>query len=219
MPTSFDIHEFPPTRSNRALWAFGEAGINPNRHRVDLPGGAHRSPSFQSINPLGYVPVMTIDGTSVIESAAIALFVAESAPEKGLIPPPGSVARALAYQWAVFAPAELDHRIAVVTQNTMLLPPEKRDPAAAQSARKGLEPRLTHVADALGGSDWLLDQFSIADIVVGHSIAWAVMADLLRDHPALRSYLDRLLTRPAFREVYGEKLEPMPDPHAVETVA
>src|SRR5438105_14430243 len=59
-------------------------------------------------HPLGRVPVLELDDGFVFESAAVCLHLADLHPEAGLIGPLGSHARGLAYQWSVFAPAELE---------------------------------------------------------------------------------------------------------------
>ncbi len=52
---------------------------------------------------------MLDDGAGfVFESGAIAMHVAESFPDAGLIPPPGSHERALVYQWVLYDPAEME---------------------------------------------------------------------------------------------------------------
>ena len=83
--------------------------------------------------------------------------------------------------------------------NTYVLPPEKRDAAAAEDAHAKL-PRPLDVLDAhlatrkhiLGGD------FTIADLNVGSLLysAWYNKADLSR-WPQVQGWLERLLTRPA----------------------
>ena len=48
------------------------------------------------------------DGTTLFESVAICLALADLSSAAGLVPPLGSNERALVYQWVVFAVAELD---------------------------------------------------------------------------------------------------------------
>ena len=59
-------------------------------------------------HPLGRVPVVQLDDGSVFESAAICLHLADLYPDVSLIGALGTHARALAYQWSIFAPAELE---------------------------------------------------------------------------------------------------------------
>ena len=66
-------------------------------------GEAHRKRQ-----PLGRVPVVQFDDGYVFESAAICLHLADLYPDAGLIGGLGTYARAMAYQWSIFAPAELE---------------------------------------------------------------------------------------------------------------
>ena len=59
-------------------------------------------------HPLGRVPVVQFDDGYVFESAAICLQLADLYPDASLIGALGTHARALAYQWSIFAPAELE---------------------------------------------------------------------------------------------------------------
>ena len=59
--------------------------------------------AFLGISPLGQVPVLTLpDGSSVTESAAICILIAELYPEAVLSPAPGSPGRAHFLRWMLF---------------------------------------------------------------------------------------------------------------------
>ncbi len=100
-------------------------------------------------HPLGRVPVMEDEQGYVFESAAICLHIADLHPEAGLIPPPGTHDRALVYQWACFAPAEMEPPLiesAVHAQS---------DPERAAKARKKFDASVQAVSAALDGvSSW-----------------------------------------------------------------
>lgn len=65
-------------------------------------------PEYLKLNPLGKVPALQLaDGTVMTESAAIALQICDEHPAAGLMPAPGSVPRALAYQTLLFCAADL----------------------------------------------------------------------------------------------------------------
>ena len=74
-------------------------------------GQDYDNPSEISAYPValvGRVPVMELDGGYVFESAAICLHLGDLYPDAGLLGAPGTYARALAYQWSIFAPSELE---------------------------------------------------------------------------------------------------------------
>ncbi len=53
----------------------------------------------------------------------------------------------------------------------------------------------------IGDADYFAgDSFSIADIIAGHTIDWAIGAKISTVSPALETYLRRLQARPAWTE-------------------
>lgn len=204
-----------PTRSSRARWAMLEAAIPFASKPLDLFTGDQRQPSFLEVNPLGFVPAMVVDGEPMIESAAIALWAAMQAPERALLPEPATPQLRTCLQWVVHGPAELDRLFAVLNVHTRFRAPDERDPRVVDETLRSWTSRAERLSAALDEGPWLLgSDFSVADVVIGHSIVWARMLDRLADHPPLLDYLSRLEARPAFREVYGGPIQTFPDPHA-----
>jgi len=177
------LYHVPGTRSTRVLWLLEETGAPYDLTvlaREDRQTDEHRAR-----HPLGRVPVIEEDGGHVIESAAIALHVADAHSAAGLIGPLGSHERALAYQWVVFAMTELEPRV-VEKQRDPDVDPE-RFRAAAQV-----------VEDALDGHEYLVgDRFGVADVVLGAVLIYAKRFDLTDGFPRLEAYVERLEERPA----------------------
>ena len=70
--------------------------------KVDVKRGPPDE-AFRRISPLGQVPVLTLpDGSSITESAAICILIAELYPEAALSPAPGSPDRAHFLRWMLF---------------------------------------------------------------------------------------------------------------------
>src|ERR1700735_2715972 len=97
----------PRTRCTRVLWALNEIGA-PFESTLVAPE-ERRSPEHRARHPLGRVPAFELDdGTMMFESAAICMQLADLYPDSGLLPPVGSSARGLAYQWVMFGMTELE---------------------------------------------------------------------------------------------------------------
>src|ERR1700727_2820645 len=142
------LYYMPRTRSSRVLWVLEEIG---ERYELtEIAGVQRRSAEHLRRHPLGRVPVLELgDGTTVFESAAICLQLADLYPAAGLIPPLGSSARALVYQWVMFAVAELEGPLfrwirAIGEGTTESLARDRFTQAAAA------------LESALSGRDWLL---------------------------------------------------------------
>ena len=180
----------PRTRTNRVLWALYEIGA-PFESTL-LASQERRSPEHRARHPLGRVPAFELDdGTMMFESAAICLQLGDLYPDSGLLPPPGSSARALVYQWVMFGMTELEAPLYRWIG-------EMRDGAIDSPASRRFAEAAEAIAAALTGKQWLLDdQFTVADIVCVGVLGSAASRDLLDPWPVLRDYVERGQGRPA----------------------
>lgn len=146
-------------------------------------------------HPLGRVPVLQLDGGYVFESTAICLHLADLYPDAGLIGELGTSARALAYQWSIFAPSELEPPLiegAIFRQS---------DPERSGKARARFWKAADAVAQSLDGREYLVEgRFGVADVMVSTALSFAKRAQFPEPFPAvLDDYLARLFDRPAYR--------------------
>ncbi len=200
-----ELFEFPPTRSNRAKWAFEELGVDYASRTVNLMEGEHHSAEYKSVHPLGFVPAYRTDDYTMFESVAIVLQLLDEHPGAGLAPAVGTPERAAYYQWSVFSCSELDPALFDVMKHTMHLPDEQRVPEIAQRGRELFAARGDMLSKTLEDRDYVLgSEFSGADIVMGYSCNWAAYTGLIENHPTLTAYYARLEQRPAFRKVFSK---------------
>jgi glutathione S-transferase len=180
----------PRTRSNRVLWALNEAGAS-FQSTVVAPE-ERRSPEHRARHPLGRVPAFELDdGTMMFESAAICLQIGDEYPDSGLLPPPGSSARALVYQWVMFGMTELEAPLYRWIGDL-------RDGGSDSAAAGQFAAAADAIAAALAASTWLSGhQFTVADIVCVGVLGSAAARGLLEPWPVLREYVERGEGRPA----------------------
>ncbi|MFL5824702.1 MAG: glutathione S-transferase family protein [Solirubrobacteraceae bacterium] len=146
-------------------------------------------------HPLGRVPVLQDEEGFVFESAALCLHLGDLHPGAGLVPPLGTHDRALVYQWACFAPAELEPPLFELWIQA------KRDPPRAEEARKRFFAATDAVEGALDGAEFLVaEKFTVADVMVGSALLFTTRAGIADQlSPSLTGYLGRLGQRPAFQ--------------------
>lgn len=163
---------------------------------VNLLAGEHRRPEFLRLNPAGKVPVL-VDGDLVIpESAAIVFYLADKYRDKGLMPA-GLAERAQAYRWVMFAVTELEQPLWRITRHTALYPLDKRSQADIALAKEEFIAMATVLDRHLEGRRFIVgDGITVADCVMAHLIDWANELKLIEGFPQLRTYLDRMYTRP-----------------------
>jgi glutathione S-transferase len=192
------LYHCPNTRSERVLWMFRELGVEPEIKVIDLHKGESRQPEYLAINPNGFVPTLVDGDTTLVESAAIVLYLADKYPDKRLAPPVGTAARGLYYQYVSYAVAALDPACELVAYHTKILPEAHRVPGAAEYGRRRFARVGKACAKMLGERPYVLGaDFSAADILVGSSLAWADRYGMLAELPSLSAYVARLQARPA----------------------
>ena len=187
------FHREHAGRPVRVLWTLEELGQRYELTVMTREEG--RGEEHRARHPLGRVPVLQDDQGFVFESAAICLHLADLHPQAGLVPPLGTHDRALVYQWACFAPAELEPPLIESAIHA------ERDPERAAAARRRFDAAASAVAGALDGGDYLLPGgFSVADVLVGTALAFTARAGFAEELPqSLKDYVARLAQRPAYQ--------------------
>ena len=184
-------------RPVRVRWALEEAGSPYDYIVMDLETG--RGEEHARRHPLGRVPALETDDGTLFESAALCLHIADLNPQAGLIPATGTHERGEVYQWAFFAMTELEPAMVrtIVTRRGS-------DPDETAKAEARLRKAADVLARVLAARGYLVgDRFTIADVVVGGVLESARQYDVLPDSSTVRSYLERLDSRPAKQRAYG----------------
>lgn len=190
------LYEFGPSRSIRARWTLQELGVEFESVPVDLFAGECRSEAFLRINPAGKVPVLVDGDLVLIESVAIALYLADKFPEGQLIPT-DLTGRGRVQQWCLFAATEMEQPLWRIAKHRRFYPREKRIPADIPLAEADFITAARVLDDHMRGRDFVADDtFAVADIVVAYTLDWANELNLLDDMPALRAYMERMYERP-----------------------
>jgi glutathione S-transferase len=205
MQTSLKLYYAPQSRAVRSRWALEEAGVPYELVRMDLSKKEQKQPEYLRIHPLGVVPALVDGETSIIESVAICMHVADRFPEKKLAPPLGSVERGLYYQWCMFVTATFEQRLVQYLSHTRWLPDAQQNPELADAAKKQLGATLQVVNDALEGRDYLVGSaFSMADVVVGSGLIWASLMGIGEGYANVQRYNKQLMQRPGFMKAYAD---------------
>ncbi len=151
---------------------------------------------FTAINPKGYVPVLQLDDHQILtEGPAIMQYLADRAPEKGLVPPAGTMARYRLVEAMNFISSEIHKTFTPLFKDGT--PEETR-----QAYREILSKRVAIVAAQLETSSHIVgDHFTIADAYLFTTLSWARYVDFdLEPWPAVVAYLARIAQRPSVHE-------------------
>jgi glutathione S-transferase len=162
---------------------------------IPAPTKTHQLPDgtdFYTINPLGYVPYLTLDdGRSLHEGPAIVQYLADLVPEKKLAPANGTFERYKLQEWLTFIGTELHKSF------SPLFNPAAPDETKEQ-AKQTLAKRLAWVDSELAGKDYLLgEQFTVADAYLFTVTNWARIVKVdLSTFANLLAYRTRVSERP-----------------------
>lgn len=188
------LYESGPSRSARCRWTLLELGLEfESIEARELIG----TDEYKKVHPQGKLPALVLDdGKVLFESAAICTYLADLAPEKKLLAPPGSWGRALHGQWVSFTLSELEAYLWSNARHTWFLPEDERVAAIVEPNNREAYSALAVLDRALAEDDYLVDNtFSVTDIFVGYAINWARRAKVLEGFDNLEGYLGRLLAR------------------------
>ena len=171
-----------------------EAGFDITLEKVNLRTKEMESGGdFLAINPKGNVPALELDGGEILtEGPAIIQYVADLVPEKKLVPPAGTLARARVQEWLNFIGTELHKSF------SPLFNPATSDDAKA-AARALIDRRLAFTASVLDAHPYLTgDSFTVADAYLFTVLSWTgyVKVDIT-PWPSLGAYVERVKARPA----------------------
>lgn len=174
-----------------------EAGIAIELEKVDFSSKRTQGEiDFLTINPKGNVPVLELDdGSFLTEGPAIMQFLADSKPERDLVPRNGTMARYRLQEWLGFINSDLH------TGYAPLFNPATPEPI--RSAKQAVLFKYYAILErTLTPKPWLLgEQFSVADAYLFTVTNWArhVGLDLSR-LPAITAFQQRVAGRPQVRE-------------------
>jgi len=171
------------TRDLRVVWALEETGLAYRLHPLDFAKGELKSAEYRRFQPFGQIPAIDDDGFRLFESAAIVLYVADTA---GMLLPESREGRALAELFVI------DHFAAGESWA------KQRRPVLAEWAAT----RLADLDRELGRRPYLLGHtFSAPDILMSTVLRLVQHTDLLSAAPNVAAYQARCEARPAWSKV------------------
>ena len=183
----------PQTRSTRALWILEEAGVDYERELVDIQDPKRENTAeFLEASPMGKVPALVDGDVSMSESAAICLYVADRYAPGTLAPAVDDARRGKFLYWLMYTPAVIEPSMS-----------EKFNGVDTNRYRSGwgdFDLMIETLESGIDGKNWILgDTFSAADVMLGSSVVFMRMFDMLPASEALEAYAERCLARPAYR--------------------
>lgn len=154
---------------------------------VNLSLGEQNEPDYRKrVNPFGKVPTLKHNGTMIVESGAIMMYLADLFPEKNMAPPVGTTARGRYYEWFNIVLVALEPAVIAIPRS-----------ARPDAAREEMRAILNAMETMLGEPYVIGEQFTAADVLLHGELWWMdVILQVLPDgYPRLRSFFDSLSER------------------------
>ncbi|PYH91611.1 translation elongation factor eEF-1B gamma subunit [Aspergillus ellipticus CBS 707.79] len=171
----------------------------------------NKTPEFLAKFPFGKVPAFEgTDGTRLVESDAIAQYVAESGPAATQLMGATPAERGLIRQWICYGESEiLGQLIPLVLWR---IGHREYDDAVEKATLEKLTRSLDYLEKSLAGQTWLAgkEKFSLADISVASALVWGfsqvIDAEMRKSYPNIIAWYERTIESEGVKEAVGPKV-------------
>lgn len=188
-------------RDMRVRWALEEVGQPYEVRLLSFP--QMKEPAHLALQPFGQIPTYEEGDLVLFDSGAIVFHIAER--HAGLLPDDAN-ARARAITWMFTAVSTMEPP---VVEHGMMQIMESREPWFEPRMAQ-LEPRvrarLGQLSAYLGEADWLVGDFSAADLLMISVLQRLRSSNLVNEYPNLAAYVARGEARPAYRRAFAAQL-------------
>ena len=190
-------------------------------YRSVIPANRETDPAFRRMTPIGKVPVLALeDGTAIFESTVINEYLQERYPTPPLLPnDPADRARARMLEDLADTYLYPALRTAFTARfrrdGGKAYRLRKPDAAKAEEGMKAAEPLLDYLNAELDGQDFLLGDFSLADIgLVPPIVRTAGLLELpfASRWPHIAAWKSRVMERPSIRTTAPPPYELLEEP-------
>ena len=194
------VHFAPNSRAGRIIWLLEELELAYEVNRMAFHPKDLKSDEHRARHPLGRVPVLDDGEIRIYESGAIVEYILNKHKNGGLKPAVDSPSYPMYLQWFHYCEGMVMPPINTIIVQTILLPPERQDKTVLGQAQRLLTKALDPVDQTLSSKDYLIGDFSAADIMLGHSCFMAnrlgcVSAEMIN----LKTYVEKISSRGAFK--------------------
>lgn len=183
----------PMSRGRIVRWMLEEIGYPYRTELLDFSAGAHKTPEYLAINPMGKIPAIRYGTMVVTETAAIIAFLADIFPEAGLAPQVTDPQRGAYFRWLFFAAGPLE--AAITNKRFGFTVPPDQTGFCGYGDYKAVMDTMEY---AVTQSPYLAgEHFTAADVYGGAMIGFGLRFELVEKRPAFEKYWAHISARPA----------------------
>lgn len=195
------VHFVAGTRAGRVVWLLEELGLKYEVNIMPFTKEGLKSSEHRARHALGRVPVLEDGDITIFESGAIIDYIIERHKNGGLKPGPETKEFPSYLQWFHYCEGMVMPPMNQIVVQKFLLPPDRRDANVLRQAENLLTKALVPVNEALEGKDYLIGDFSAADVMLGHACFMAnrngCVSGEMRN---MQRYISNIEARGAFKK-------------------
>jgi glutathione S-transferase len=191
------VHHLNNSRSQRILWLLEELGAPYEIKAYQRDATTNLAPpELEDVHPLGKSPVIEDRGLKIAESGAVVDYIVRKYGGGRLQPAPGTPAHEAYLEWLHYAEGSA---MLPLMMNFYMM--RLGDAAAPLMPRVGDEiaRHMGYVNQSLAGKDYLLGEFTGADVQLSFAGEVARALGRLETLPNVKAWVERLHDRPAFK--------------------
>lgn len=187
------------SRSFRVLWALEESGLEYEYKHVTIGSPKHggsQSEEYKQLNIQGKVPSLQHGNLVINECSAIMNYIAALTPNQKLVPTDPEL-RAYYDEICSFVISDLEQPLWTNAKHRFVLPKHLRIKKVLDTTHWEFNKSLQALEHYLDNQQFVIDdQFTMADILISHTLHWANSAKFkISQH--LLDYTSRMYLRPA----------------------
>ena len=195
------LHFAPNSRAGRILWLLEELQLEYKLNKMKFHPSDLKSDEHRKRHPLGRVPVLEDGDISIYESGAIVEYILERHAPGKLKPAVTSDLYPSYLQWFHYCEGMVMPPINIIVVQTILLPKERQNTEALGQAERLLSKTLQPIEEQLQGKEFLIGDFSAADIMLGHASFMANRLGRVEETMSnLKRYIKSIESRAAFQK-------------------
>jgi glutathione S-transferase len=192
------VHHLNESRSQRILWLLEELGLPYEIKFYKRDAVTNLAPpELEAVHPLGKSPVITDGDRTVAESGAIVDYIVRRHGGGRLAPDPSTAAFDKYQEWLHYSEGS-----AMLPLMLLLYTLRLGEGAASLQERinSEIENHLGYVNRSLEGRDYLMGDFTAADVQMSFVGEVGRAFGRLADKPALDAWVNRIHARPAYKK-------------------
>jgi glutathione S-transferase len=185
------LFHLPNSRSAGALILLKELNAEYKLYVLNVKINEQRGAKYLAINPMGKVPAIKHGDELITEQVAIFLYLADLYPGANLAPKIGDPLRGSYLRWMVYYGTCFEPAIVDRSNNREPLSP-------LVSPYSDFDTMLNILTEQLAQGDYFLgDKFTALDVLWGRAFTYVTMFEIVPLIPVIKTYIDRINTRPA----------------------